>query len=171
MYALVNPFVQIALLRGKPQDLPASLFLLKLTLGAHALLGVLMFANRLSLPQAVLAGIASTLIMCVLTAALLFANRRAGRIVQTLTAMAGSDVVVGLAALPVTAWLHGAVNDAAPSGLPGLLFLLLLIWNLVVAGHVLRHALSSALPLGIVLALVLYMLSVNVMRVLFPAMT
>ena len=56
MYVLVNPFLQIAFLRYKPQDLPASLFLLKLTLIAHAVLGVLMFTSRLSLPQAVLAG-------------------------------------------------------------------------------------------------------------------
>jgi len=171
MYALVNPFVQIAFLRCGPQDLPASMFLLKLTLAAHALLGVLMFANRLSLVQALLAGAISTLVMCALTASLLFANRRSARIVQTLTAMAGSDVVVGIVALPVAAWLHGTVDGAVASGLPGLLFLVLVVWNLVVAGHVLRHALSSPLPLGIVLALVLYMLSVNVMHALFPAMT
>jgi hypothetical protein len=171
VYALVNPFVQIALLRYKPQDLPASLFLLKLTLSAHALLGVVMFTSRLSFGQAVLAGITSTLLMCALTASLLFANRRSARTLQTLTAMAGSDVVVGVAALPVTAWLHGTATGAAASGLPGLLFLVLVVWNLVVAGHVLRHALSSPLPLGIVLALVLYMLSVNVIHTLFPAMT
>ena len=170
MYALVNPFVQIALLRGKPQDLPASSLLLKLALSAHVLLGVLMFTTRLALPQALL-GAVSTALMCALTASLLFAHRRSARIVQTLTAMAGSDVVVGIAALPVTSWLHGTGDGAAASVLPGLLFLLLVVWNLVVAGHVLRHALSSPLPLGVVLALVLYMVSVNVLNALFPGMT
>ena len=171
MYRLVAPFVQIALLRSKPQDLPASMFLLKLTLLAHILLGVLMFTSRLSLPQSLLAGIASTLIMCALTTSLLFATRHSGRTVQTLTAMAGSDVVIGVAALPVTAWLHGTLDEAAGSGLASLFFLLLVAWNLIVAGHVLRHALSSSLSLGVVLALLLYIFSVNVMHMLFPAMT
>jgi len=171
MNALVAPFVQIALLRCKPQDLPASIFLLKLALFAHVLLGVLMFTTRLSFAQALLAGATSTVVMCALTASLLFANRRSARTLQTLTAMAGSDVVVGVAALPVTAWLHGTVDGAAASGLPGLLFLALVVWNLVVTGHVLRHALSSSLPLGVVLALLLYILSVNVIHALFPAMT
>ena len=56
MNALVAPFVQIALLRCKPQNLPASIFLLKLALLAHVLLGVLMFTTRLSFAQALLAG-------------------------------------------------------------------------------------------------------------------
>lgn len=170
MYALIQPFVQITMLQGKPQDLPSSLFLLKLTLAAHALLGVLMFTSRLPFMQALLAGATSTLVMCALSASLLFANRQSARIVQTLTAMAGSDVVIGIAALPVTAWLHSN-GDGAASGLAGLLFLGLVVWNLVVAGHVLRHALSSPLPLGVVLALVLYVLSINIMHALFPGMT
>ena len=170
MYAFVQPFVQIAMLRKAPQDLPSSLFLLKLTLIVHAMLGVFMFTNRLPLSESILAGLASTLVMCVLTTSLLFANRRSARIVQTLTAMAGSDVVIGVAALPVTAWLHNIADGPAASGVPGLLFLALVVWNLVVAGHVLRHALSGPLPLGIVLALVLYMLSVNIIHALFPGM-
>ena len=169
MYAFVRPFVQIALLRATPQDLPSSLFLLKLTLFMHATLGVFMFTNRLPLSESIFAGLASTLVMCALTASLLFANRRSARIVRTLTAMAGSDVVIGVAALPITAWLHNVADGPTASGIPGLLFLALVAWNLVVAGHVLRHALSGPLPLGIVLALVLYMLSVNIMHTLFPA--
>lgn len=171
MYALVRPFVQIALLRGTPQDLPSSLFLLTLTLIVHAILGVFMFTTRLPLSESILAGLASSLVMCALTASLLFANRRSARIIQTLTAMAGSDVVIGVAALPITAWLHNIADGPAASGIPGFLFLALVVWNLVVAGHVLRHALSGPLPLGILLALVLYMLSVNIMHALFPAMS
>lgn len=170
MYAFVQPFVQIALLRATPQDLPLSPFLLKLTLIVHATLGVIMFTHRLPLPESVLAGLTSTLVMCALTASLLFANRRSARIVQTLTAIAGSDIVIGVVALPLTAWLHNIADGPAASGIPGLLFLALVVWNLIVAGHVLRHALSGPLTLGIVLALVLYMLSVNIMHTLFPGM-
>ncbi len=170
MYAIVHPFVQLALLRIRPQDLPHSTLLMGLALGAHLLLGVMLFAFRLPPLQALMAAATGTVLLCAMTVSLLYLNRLQARILQTLTALAGADVVVGMAALPVTAWLHGSLDDGAASGMPGLLFLLLLGWNLAVAGHVLRHALSAPLPLGIVIALVFYVLSVTVMQALFPGM-
>ena len=170
MYALVHPFLQLALLRLRPQDLPHSLLLLSLALTAHWMLGVLLFAFRLPAPKAILAGLVGTLLLMVMTVSLLYVNRLMARAVQTLTAMAGVDVVVGVAALPVSAWLHGNLESGAASGMPGLLFLLLLGWNLAVAGHVLRHALNAPLPLGIVVALVFYVISVTILNNLFPGM-
>ncbi len=170
MYALVNPFLQIALLRLRPQDLPVSTLLMGLTLGGHVLLGVVLFAFRMPLPEALLAAVTGTALLGAMTVSLLYVNRLQSHWLQTLTALAGADVVVGMAALPVTAWLHGSLDEGAASGLPGLLFLLLLGWNLAVSGHVLRHALSAPLPLGIVVALVFYVLSVTIMQALFPGM-
>jgi hypothetical protein len=171
VYALVNPFVQLSLLRLKPQDLPYSPLLMGLMLAAHWVLGVVLFAFRLPPAQALAAALVGTVLLCAMTVSLLYLNRMPARAVQTVTAMAGADVVVGIAALPVTAWLHGSLTDGAASGIPGLLFLLLLGWNLAVAGHVLRHALNAPLPLGIVVALVFYVLSVTTLNSLFPAMS
>ncbi len=168
MYALVHPFVQLALLRNRPQDLPWSPLLLALVLAAHALLGVVLFSFRLPLAQALGAGLAGSALLAVMTVSLLAVNRLMPRAVQTLTALAGADVVVGIAALPVTAWLHGDLEGGAASGLPGLLYLVLLGWNLAVAGHVLRHALDAPLALGVVIALVFYVLSVSVLNGMFP---
>lgn len=170
MYALVQPFVQIALLRLKPQDLPWSPLLLGITLAAHVALGAMVFAFRLDPVRALGAGLAGTALLAAMTASLLYVNGLGARTTQTLTALAGADVVIGVAALPVTAWLHGYQDEGAASGLPGLLFLLLLGWNLGVAGHILRHALNAPLPLGIVIALVFYVLSVNVLHAMFPGM-
>ena len=171
MYALLHPFVQLVLLRSKPQDLPYSQVLMGLTLGAHFLLGVTLFLFRLPLLDALLAAAASTVLLCLMTVSLLYLNRLQARCVQAVTAMAGADVMVSIAALPVTAWLHGELSSGAASGLPGLLFLLLLGWNLTVAGHVLRHSLSAPLPLGLVIALVFYVVSVNILHALFPGMS
>lgn len=171
VYALVHPFVQLTLLRLKPQDLPYSPVLMGLTLAAHYVLGVSLFLFRLPLLQSLLAAATGTILLCALAVSLLYLNRLQARAVQTVTALAGADVVVSVAALPVTAWLHGALSSGAASGLPGLLFLLLLAWNLTVAGHVLRHALSAPLPLGLVIALVFYVVSVNILHALFPGMS
>jgi hypothetical protein len=168
VYALVHPFVQLALLRRRPQDFPWSPLLLAMVLAAHWLLGVVLFSFRMPVASAVAAGLVSSTLLCVLTSSLLAVNRLLPRLVQTLTALAGADVVVGVVARPVTAWLHGDLEGGAASGVPGLLYLLLLGWNLAVVGHVLRHALDAPLPLGVVIALVFYVLSVSIMNGMFP---
>ena len=168
MYALVHPFVQIALLRMKPQDLPWSPLLLWLALAAHWLLGVVVNTFRMALPGAVLSALLGTLLLAALTASLLYLNRLGNRLMQTLTALAGTDVVVGFVLLPVFASLHGNVERSAAGGVPGLLLLMLLAWSLAVTGHVLRHALGAPFPLGVVIALVFYVISVTVINALFP---
>ncbi len=170
MYALVNPFVQIALLRKRPQDLPGSRLLLALALGAHVVLGCAVFAFRLAPGEAVAAALVSTALLVVMVVSLLYINRVVTRATQTMTALAGADVVIGVTALPVMAWMHGNADAAQASGLPGLLFLVLLFWNFAASGHVLRHALGSPFPVGIVVALVFYVLTLNVLVSLFPEM-
>lgn len=51
--------------------------------------------------------------------------------------------------------------------LPTLLLLALLFWNLVVVGHILRHALSTNLGMGAVLATVYMYVSLSIIKILF----
>lgn len=170
MYALVHPFVQLVLLRLKPQDLPPSPLLMGLTLVAHFVLGTALFLLLFKLPalQSVLASATGTILLCVMTLSLLYLNRLQARAVQVITALAGADVLVSVASLPVSTWLQMALASGASGELPGMLFLLLLGWNLTVAGHVLRHALSAPLSLGLLVAVAFYIVSVNILRALFP---
>jgi hypothetical protein len=167
VYALVHPFVQLALLRRRPQDFPWSPLLLALTLSAHWLVGVVVYSFRMPVASAAAAALVGTTLLCVMTVSLLAVTRLLSRAVQTLTALAGADVVLGVVALPVVAWLYGD-HEGGPSGLPGLLHLALILWSLAVAGHVLRHALDAPLPLGVVIALVFYVLTVNLLYGMFP---
>ena len=171
MYAFILPFVEIALFRKAPQDLPESRLLLGLALGAHAALGMALYAMRKDPLTALIAGATGTLLLVALTLSLLFAIGLAPRTVRTLTALSGIDVVIGVVGLPVTAWLNAATGASPIDGVASLAFVVLLIWNLAVAGHVLRHALSVPLPMGVVLALIIFVVSVIVMMRLFPDVT
>lgn len=168
MYTLVKPFIELALFRRSPQQLPESTLLLWLVLSAHALLGVLLFAHRFPVGEALVAGVAGTAILCALTVSLLAINRLRSRLIRTLTALAGVDVVIGLLALPISGWLQHAMTGGATDGVAAMLFLCLLVWNLGAAGNVLRHALSAPLGMGLVLALIFYVVTVSVMNNLFP---
>lgn len=150
MGALFRAIVSIAILRQGPQALPASTTLLVLALIAHLGTGVLLGLFSLSPFMALLSALAGTLIMVALVHGLLLLHRLHGRVTQTLTALAGCEVLLGLLALPLTALFYAGGGMAA---LAMLLSLLLLLWNVVVAAHIFRHALNVSLEMGILFAI------------------
>ena len=166
--AIFNPFIQICLLRQGPQDLPTSGILLAITLTAHTVMSILLSNVALSAVNALFSGVVDTLLLVVLTGALLYAKQRNARIIQTVTALAGTGAIITLIALPVSGWLHGADQAAGEGGFALLLLLFLTGWSLAVAGHIFRHALSVPYFLGLVLAAVFYWISISVFRALFP---
>ncbi len=166
--AIFDPFIQICLLRRGPQDLPLSGILLAITLIAHTVMSILLSNVSLSAASALLSGVVDTVLLVVLTGALLTVQRRNARVIQTVTALAGTGAIITLVALPVSGWLHGADQAAGEGGFALLLLLILTGWSLAVAGHIFRHALSVPYFLGLVLAAVFYWISISVFRALFP---
>jgi hypothetical protein len=90
------------------------------------------------------------------------------RLVQTLSALAGTGFVLALAALAPTWWLAHAHAAGSEAGLPAFALLGLVLWSLVVTGHVLRHALSAPLIVGVLIAIVFSWVALNVQDALFP---
>ena len=166
--AIFDPFIQICLLRQGPQDLPLSGILLAITLIAHTVMSILLSNVSLSAASALLSGVVDTVLLVVLTGALLTVQRRNARVIQTVTALAGTVAIITLVALPVSGWRHGADQAAGEGGFALLLLLILTGWSLAVAGHIFRHALSVPYFLGLVLAAVFYWISISVFRALFP---
>ncbi len=166
--AIVNPFVQICLLRQGPQILPTSGILLAIALTAHTVMSILLANVSLSVFSAFFSGIVDTVLLVVLSATLLYVQRRNARVIQTVTALAGTGAIITLVALPISGWLHGADQGAGEGGFALLLLLILTGWSLAVAGHIFRHALSVPYFLGLILAVVFYGISISVFRALFP---
>ena len=162
-------FWGICAVKAAPQDLPASSFLLGLALLAYLVTGVVVAAFQWPLSQAILAAFLDTVFLTVLSRVLLWARMLSGRFVQTLTALAGSGAVMTVIALPLVMWqsLVGATDANAPT-LPSWLLMIWMIWNVVVVGHILRHALSTVLPLGIGLAAVYAYITFQLMRIFLP---
>ncbi len=168
MFILLREFLHICLFRRGPQDLPASTPLLVLCLLASMLGSVVIAATSLTLSMAVMSAVAETLFMCAVVYLLLWVRGHAARWQQTVTAIAGTGVVLILLALPLLAWILAAEAQSAAAGLPILLFYGIIIWNLMVLGHIFRHALSTLLPLGVLMALVYYSASVIFINWLIP---
>jgi len=165
--AIVNPFIQICLLRQGPQDLPTSGILLAIALTAHTVMSIVWSNISLNAISALLSGLLDTLLLVVLTATLLYAQRRKARVVQTLTALAGTGTIITFLALPVSGWLQGVDQSAGEGGLAVIMLLLLMVWSLAVVAHIFRHALSIPYFFGLVLAVVFYGISISAFRALF----
>lgn len=157
MVMLTKVFLDICLLRAKPQDLPAAEFLLGMTLFTYTLAGVAVAVINMPLKDAVLCALAGTLILATLTHTTLMLRRLPARLNQTLSALAGSGTVLG-----AIAWLL-IVSHAPP-----IFLLALLVWSLAITAHVLRHALSVSLGMGIGVSLAYLLVSFIIMSALFP---
>lgn len=168
LHALIRPFIEICLLRLRPQDLPESTALLGLVLIGHTLSAILLSSIALPVGKALLAGTLDTILLAAMTVSVLYLQQLQSRLTQTLTALAGTGTLIGMVAIPLSNWLHAAHTTNTATGTPALLLLLLIGWSLTVAGHILRHALSTPFIMGLVLAMVFYWITINILNTLFP---
>ncbi|MEN8260748.1 MAG: hypothetical protein ABFS02_09220 [Pseudomonadota bacterium] len=162
--ALLRLFFDICLLRKGPQDLPVSRFLFYLTLIFYVATGflLLMAAGWMMAATQIAAEFVLT---GAFTYGILTFDRKKTRFVQTFTALLGTDAFIGLCAVPFS----GAVSDPAKIGPADLLMSGLMLWHLVVTGHIFRHALSRSLGYGLGAALALIFVTYMIMNVLFMA--
>lgn len=147
LLSAARTLLDIALLRRGPQDLPCSNTLLAILVGASAL-SSLAAQGQSRLPLITL------MVILVYTAAfvhgVLQMKQLGARFTQTASAVFGTDALLTLVALPVL----GAMppGDAQPPPLAVVAYLALLIWNVAVLGHILRHALDTRMGVGVLWA-------------------
>ncbi len=143
-------FFDVAFLRGKPQDIPASNVLLVVTM----LLDVAttyFLVSRSMVGASPVAVVGHTLLMALLIYVVLWWRGRPARFQQTASALFGSGIVV-------TAVAFGAIHL---SGLafdlnnPKFMMMLWLIslWVLAIIAHVLRHALEVSMGMAILITI------------------
>ena len=167
MNKLLLMFFDICRLRVAPQDLPTSRSLLISSLAMYAALALILSWILMTPGKALIAAAFDTLLMALLSYVLLWARLMPQRWPQTCTALAGSGIILQIVAIPITLWQKQFSPEDSMILIPTLLSLALLFWNLVVVGHILRHALSTNLGMGAVLATVYTYISLSVMKVLF----
>ena len=175
MQPLIRLFIDIALHRKGPQDVPPAGEVLGLALLAYLVIGTAVLWPSTADMASLLAQLGTDLLLVVLFfGGLLLANGRSERLRQTLTALFGTGALLSALALPFV-WIVAQVladGDAAPGmAVPALvstmaLFLLLLA-SLLVTGHILRHALEWSYAVGVLVAVVYFAVSVTVFDHLF----
>jgi len=166
MNALLSRLFAICRLRLGPQDMPyaptTASALVVTVLALEALLSQLLdVPDGLLLPRTLLSG----LMLVGVPWLLLRLRARSGRLVQTLIALAGTSLLFTLALVPlllITA--ANPIDPAAPapsSMLISVAVLLLVVWKLMVNGHILRYALDWPPLAAALLALGLFLVELG----------
>ena len=165
MFVLIRFFVELALLRRGPQDLPASGALLGLLAALSVLVGTV---NGMQLFGSLRAAFGANLLDLLLTLGLLFAllqlKGHASRWQQSASAFLGLGVLAGLFMLLI----RGPAEALGVTDIARLIDLLLAIWLHVALGSVLRHALAIPLLAGVIIMLSYTVLAFNVIVRIFP---
>jgi hypothetical protein len=168
MNALARAIFDIAMLRLGPEDLPASRFLLRVTLFAYVVFGAIGSAFYVGGPAELLGQTGLDLVLVFgFFGLLLLLNRKSARLQQTMTAVLGTGSLLYLVRLPLDLWLN-ALPDDAPATVPALLMLLLAVWSIIITGHILNRALEIPFLGGIVLGVAFFVINVATYAALFP---
>ncbi len=168
VYRLIQFFTDLVLLREKPQNLPPSTALLGLVAVLYVALNTVHMHGVFPTPWHDF-GISLADLCTILTAVwlLLALKGLKARWLQAVTALVGGGVVIVLLAIPLSFAIGkgGALTPVAEFAM--LLYWMLIVWNQIFIGHVLRHALGISLLAGIGLGLLYTMLSGLVLQSLF----
>ena len=170
MKRLLDFFIDLCLLRATPQQLPASPVLFWLSVVAELLAGTLLISGaRAGVFAALLETLVDVLLLLLLLYLALQARNLTARFLQSATALLGASALLSLLAMPLLALSSSGGEGSGLAALAALLLLALIIWNMVVLGHILRHALRLSFAIGIALAFAYTSLSYMVLYQLFPA--
>ena len=171
MQELVRLFVQIALMRKGPQDLPASAALLAGTAAGFFIINCLISAVLPPIPGQWFAELVLEVIFIfVWYAVLLKVLHRSERFLQTTTAVFGYQAV--LAPLWISAvWLVRQFSDDDTWRLPiSMLGLAIVVWTVAANARVLKAALEWATPACVALVILQYLAGQILLLYLFSGM-
>lgn len=164
-HPLLNVFLQLLLLRQRPDILPASLFLFSILLLVNLFIGIGGFLMNFDLLQSILRAVADIISTLVFVYLLLLAVNKLNRGLQATIAILGTSAILNILSL-LPLMILSAVKT--PLGLAEFILYVLFFWHIIVMGHIFRHTLSVNFPMGLLAALLYVSLAIFIFYFLFP---
>ncbi len=164
MGALIQAFFRILLLRAGPQTIPPSSVLMWLVLLLHLVMNFLLVIFSQPLGYSLLSSLVGTLLLVAVVHGLLLLFGRQPRYLQTITALAGCEVLLGLMLLPlpIVEFYYGESVGAELRALMVFTLLTVTGWSVVLTAHILKHALSVSTALGFLYSISYFIVAFSV---------
>jgi len=164
MFEIIKLLFDICLFKKGPQNLPNSVWLLRILIAIDGGISFLMMKIRADWLNSLLQAAVGVLLVVGFSWIMLYIARRLERFNLTTCALLGTDALISFFALPGVASMmlgRGAL-------LAFFVTIALMIWHWAVTGHIISNALEKTLVFSLGVAF-LYMLgSYQVMALLFP---
>jgi hypothetical protein len=164
MFDILKLLFDICLFKKGPQDLPYSVWLLRILLVVYVSIRVLMLSIHFDSLSVLLQVIVDIFLVAGFVWSMLYLTGKLGRFYQALSAVLGTDALISFFALPGMATME--------TGQGGLLVFLVMLgligWHWAVTGHIIRNALEKSLSFSLGLAFLYLLGSYQVMALLFP---
>jgi hypothetical protein len=162
MGRVLQTLLDMMRLKSGPQDLPADsalAVLLALLYFAQGFIASQVLDEPDAAPRTVLA---IAVQFGVITALLNFRNLSL-RLHQTISALAGTGFMFGMISL----LLLVRADSEKPQPELALLYLALFIWSIAVDAHIYRHALSTKMTFGVLIAVMIFLANYILLRAVF----
>ena len=167
MFDIIKLLFEICLFKKGPQDLPYSLWLLRLLLVVYIGIRILMLSIHFDWLNVLLQIIVDVILVAGFFWIILYLAGKLGRFYQALSAVLGTDAMISFFALPGMATI-----ETGHGGLWVFLVVLVLVgWHWAVTGHIIRNALDKSLSFSLGVAFLYLIGSYQVMALLFPEVT
>ncbi len=164
MFEIIKLLFDMCLFKQGPQDLPPSVWLLRLLAVVDVIVSFLMISIRTNLAVSLLQAMVSALLIIGFSWFMLFLARKGGRFYQTASALLGTDTLISFFALPGMA----SMMIGGGALLAFIITIALMIWHWAVTGHIIRNALGQTWAFSLGLAFLYILGSYQVMALLFP---
>jgi hypothetical protein len=154
------------LLRRGPEDVPASLRLLRGMILLNLLTGIVVLSVHYGINISASSTVLDLAVSLVFAGLLLVALNRRPRFIQTAAAICGTGALFHL-----LSWPFLIVAEDASQSLQNTLWILMLLltsWELMVMAHIFRRAIDSGMASAIALSFALFMISISVSQLIFP---
>ncbi|NIP18249.1 MAG: hypothetical protein GWM87_08915 [Xanthomonadales bacterium] len=162
MTGLGLTFIRLLQLRAGPQDLPVS-WVLTIAIVAVYLVQGMWTGFRLGDGDAAFKSLSITALQFTAVAVMLHARRYPERLPQTLAALAGTGIILGVLAFLFLIQADPGRNQPVMA----LFWFAIFAWSLVVDAHIYRNALAVTMAQGVLVAVMLMAASYVMIELLF----
>lgn len=152
MSALLRQYFDIAFLMGRPQDLPGGDAQMRIGIALAFVTYVIAVSAGFGLSRGLLLAVLDIAITGMVLRGALQLVGHPGRFEQAFGGYCGAAAFVNAAAIPIYLGQGGAGGAGAGAEGPGFADFVLLVWNLSLLGHVIRHTFDVRLATSILVA-------------------
>jgi hypothetical protein len=169
MLAFVQALLNVALRKKGPEDLPDSRFLLWVTFLVYLLLQVPLGWIAYG-PSAVLVSTIAVSIILVVSGlwVLLALFGYQARFRQSLTAMLGTNALLSALSMPFSLWRDITINFESGVALPSTIIFAIMVWSLVIDGHIFSRAISKSFGIGLMISVAFFFMHTAILFELMP---